>query len=439
MLKSVFPLSLIISLRFLGLFIVLPVLSVYALNLEGSSEILVGITIGGYAITQMLLQIPFGILSDKIGRKVTIFIGLLIFIAGSLVCGFAEHIYTLMAGRFLQGAGAIGAVGTAMISDMVKEEVRAKAMAIMGGSIAASFAISMMLGSLIGGYYGVDKLFFITSFLSLVAIIVLFTKVPNPPKIVHHYGADETSLKHILRDKDLMKMNVTNMLQKGMMTLAFMVIPIVMIGEFGFLKKELWMVYLPAMVCGVLAMGPSAILGEKKHLAKEMLMVGVVFFGISYLMMGYSNSPAWFICGVVFFFIGFNMHEPLMQSMASKYAKIHQKGAALGVFNSFGYAGTFVGGVFGGYFLHHYGMMQIAWVISIICAAWLFLIASLRHPGQHKNLYFSYESIDISRVGHLLHVKGIVEWYKNESEQTLVIKFDSKATDKETILAVLVS
>ena len=437
MLKSVFPLSLIISLRFLGLFIVLPVLSVYALGLEGSSEILVGITIGGYAVTQMLLQIPFGILSDKIGRKITIFIGLVIFIIGSLICGFAEHIYTLMAGRFLQGAGAIGAVGTAMISDMVKEEVRAKAMAIMGGSIAASFALSMMLGSIIGGYYGVDKLFFITTALSILAIIILYTKVPNPPKIIHHYGADEAEIKHIFKDKDLMKMNITNMLQKGMMTLAFMVIPIVMIQEYGFAKRELWMVYLPAMICGVLAMGPSAIIGEKKHRAKEMLMVGVVFFGLSYLLMGYSKSATWFITGVVVFFIGFNMHEPLMQSMASKYAKIHQKGAALGVFNSFGYAGTFVGGVFGGFFLEHYGIMQIAWVMFLVCVAWPFLIASLRHPGLNKNLYLAYDTIDLSRVQHLLHVKGIIEWYKNESEQILVVKYDSKATDKETILAVL--
>jgi predicted MFS family arabinose efflux permease len=437
MFKTVFPLSLIISLRFLGLFIVLPVLSLYALQLEGSNEFLVGITIGGYAITQMLLQIPFGILSDKIGRKITIFIGLLIFIIGSLICGFAEHIYTLMAGRFLQGAGAIGAVGTAMISDMVKEEVRAKAMAIMGGSIAASFAISMMLGSIIGGYYGVDKLFFITTALSILAIIILYTKVPNPPKIVHHYGADEAEIKHIFKDKDLMKMNITNMLQKGMMTLAFMVIPIVMIQEYGFVKKELWMVYLPAMICGVLAMGPSAILGEKKHRAKEMLMVGVIFFGISYLMMGYSHSAIWFIAGVVFFFIGFNIHEPLMQSMASKYAKIHQKGAALGVFNTFGYAGTFVGGVFGGFFLQHFGMMQIAWVIFLVCVAWLFLIASLKNPGVNKNLYLSYDTINLERIAHLLHVKGIIEWYKNESEHVLVVKYDSKSTDKETILAVL--
>ncbi len=437
MFKTIFPLSLIISLRFLGLFIVLPVLSIYALRLDGSSELLVGITIGGYAITQMVLQIPFGIMSDKIGRKITIFIGLVIFSIGSLVCGFSEHIYTLMLGRFLQGAGAIGAVGTAMISDMVKEEVRAKAMAIMGGCIAATFAISMMAGSLIGGYWGVDKLFFITSALGIISIIVLYTKVPNPPKIIHHYGADESDIRHILKDQNLMKMNITNMLQKGMMTLAFMVIPIVMLQEFGWAKKDLWMVYLPAMVCGVLAMAPSAIIGEKKHKAKEMLMVGVAFFALSFVLMGYAKSGAWFIVGVVVFFIGFNVHEPLMQSMASKYAKVHQKGAALGVFNSFGYGGTFVGGVFGGFFLQHFGMMQISWVIFIACILWLLLIATLKNPSINKNIYLPYKDINLSRVTHLSNVKGIVEWYKNESEQLLIVKYDSEATDKDTILAVL--
>jgi predicted MFS family arabinose efflux permease len=437
MLKTIMPLSLIISLRFLGLFIVLPVLSVYALHLEGSSESLVGITIGGYAITQMLLQIPFGILSDKIGRKITIFIGLVIFMAGSLVCGFSDHIYTLMFGRFLQGAGAIGAVGTAMISDMVKEEMRAHAMAVMGGSIAASFAVSMMLGSLIGGYFGVDKLFFLTAGFSLLAIIILFTKVPNPPKIIHHYGADEAELKHIFKDKNLMKMNITNMLQKGMMTLAFLVIPIIMLKNFGYVKKELWMVYLPAMIFGVIAMGPSAIMGEKKHKAKEMLMIGVAFFALSYVIMGYAHSASWFIVGVIIFFIGFNMHEPLMQSMASKYAKVHQKGAALGVFNSFGYAGTFIGGVFGGFFLQHFGMMEIAWVIFITCILWLFLIASLQNPKHNKNIYIPYGEFDITRIEHLKGLKGIVEWYRNESEKILVVKYDANLTDKETIVAVI--
>ena len=374
MIKTVLPLSSIIALRFLGLFIVLPVLSVYALQLEGANEILVGITIGGYALTQMLFQVPFGIISDKIGRKVTIAVGLVIFIVGSLVCAYATDIYTLMIGRFLQGSGAIGAVGTAMISDMVKEETRAKAMALMGGSIAASFALSMFLGPLIGGYYGADKLFLITAVLCVFALILLFTKVPNPPKITHSYGIDESKLRHILKDKDLMKMNVTNMLQKGLMTLAFLIIPILMLKEFGWEKHELWKAYLPAMIMGVLAMGPSAVFGEKKHKSKEMLMLGIILFAISYLFMGYSNNVTLFILGTVVFFIGFNIHEPLMQSMASKYAKVHQKGAALGVFNSFGYIGTFLGGVLGGFLLKNYGITHISWFILIVCSFWLFLV-----------------------------------------------------------------
>jgi len=186
-----------------------------------------------------------------------------------------------------------------------------------------------------------------------------------------------------------------------------------------------------------LAMGPSAIMGEKKHKAKEMLMIGIALFAISYVMMGYAKSASWFIVGVVIFFIGFNMHEPLMQSMASKYAKVHQKGAALGVFNTFGYAGTFIGGVFGGFFLEHFGIMEIAWVIFIACIFWLVLIATLKNPSINKNLYLPFDTIDLTRMMHLNHVKGVIEWYRNESERLLIVKYDSKETDAETIKAVI--
>ncbi len=433
MVKTIMPITAIIGLRFMGLFIVLPVLSVYALGLEGSNEFLVGVTIGGYALTQMLLQVPFGMLSDRIGRKITITIGLVIFIIGSVICGFSTDIYTLMFGRFVQGAGAIGAVATAMISDMVKEEVRAKAMAIMGGSIAVSFALSMMIGPLIGGYWGVDKLFFLVAVFSILAIIVLFTKVQNPPKIAHSYDNSERRLLEILANKDLMKMNITNMLQKGMMTLAFLIIPILMSKEFGWDKKDLWMVYMPAMVFGILAMAPSAIIGEKRHKAKEMLMLGIILFAISYAIMGYAHSAVTFIIGVVIFFIGFNMHEPLMQSMASKYPRIHQKGTALGIFNSFGYIGTFIGGVFGGYFLQNYGMKEIAVVIIIVAFLWLFLVANITNPKINKNLYLSFSDIDLEKAQNLHDISGIIEWYKNESENILIIKYNSLDTNKEEI------
>ena len=213
--KKVLPLSFIIALRFLGLFIVLPVLSVYALSLEGANEILVGVVIGGYALTQVIFQVPFGMVSDKWGRKNTIIFGLIIFILGSIVCAMSNDIYSLMFGRFLQGAGAIGAVVTAMISDVVKEEVRAKAMAMMGGSIAGAFAIAMMVGPIMGAKYGVSSLFWLTAVLSLLAIVILVTLVPQAPKIVHSYSEEESKISVVLKDKNLMKMNITNLLQKG--------------------------------------------------------------------------------------------------------------------------------------------------------------------------------------------------------------------------------
>jgi len=437
MLKTIMPLNFIISLRFFGLFIVLPVLSVYALNLEGANELLIGIAIGGYAATQMLLQVPFGMLSDKIGRKITLTIGLIIFIIGSLICAFSNDIYMLILGRLLQGAGAIGAVATAMISDMIKEEIRAKAMAIMGGSIAITFALSMVLGPVISGYWGIDKLFLITAICAIIAIFVLYTKVETPPKITHTYKNDKKDIIKILLDKNLIKMNITNMLQKGMMTLAFLIIPIMMVKEFDYAKTELWQVYLPAMLFGIFAMGFSAVMGEKKKKPKLVLIIGIILFGASYAIMGFTSSPLVFIIGVVIFFIGFNVHEPLLQSLASKYAKIHQKGAALGVFNSFGYLGTFTGALWGGHILKWYGIEYIAVVAIITCILWVFLIFSLENPIFAKNIYLEYGKFNENNLLKLDNKNGIIEWYKNENEKLLIIKYNSKEISDNEITDIV--
>ena len=227
MFKKVFPLSAILSLRFLGLFLVLPVIAIYALELEGATPLLVGVVVGGYALTQAIFQVPFGTMSDKIGRKPTLLFGLIVFLIGSLICAYSTDIYTLMLGRFLQGAGAIGAVITAMISDLVAEEVRGKAMAIMGGSIAMSFALAMGLGPVIGANYGIDTLFIITAVLSILAMLILFTKVPTPPRIKHVYHKTSKT-SDILKDSNLLNMIVINAMQKGLMTVAFVLIPIIL-------------------------------------------------------------------------------------------------------------------------------------------------------------------------------------------------------------------
>ncbi len=437
MIKSILPLSMIVSLRFLGLFIVLPVLSVYALGLKDSNELLIGIAIGGYAATQMLLQVPFGYLSDKIGRKTTLTIGLVIFIIGSLICAYSNDIYILIFGRLLQGAGAIGAVASAMISDMVKEEVRAKAMAFMGACIALSFAASMVLGPVIGAYFGIDKLFLLTALFALAAIIILHVKVQNPPKISHSYENDKKEILVILKDINLLKMNITNMLQKGMMTLAFLVIPILMIQDFEFSKKDLWMVYVPAMVFGIFAMGFSAVMGEKKKKPKLVLIIGIVLFALAFLIMSLAHTPFVFVLGVIVFFIGFNIHEPLLQSLASKYAKIHQKGTALGVFNTFGYFGTFTGSLWGGHYLKWYGINSIAIVVVITCILWVGLIITLENPIFTKNLYLDFGKFDELKLSTLNTKKGIVEWYKNENEKILIVKYNSKDIKEEEILPLI--
>ena len=437
MFRTVGPLSSIIALRFLGLFLVLPVLSVYALELEGATQFLVGITLGGYALTQMILQVPFGILSDRIGRKRTIAIGLGILVLGSIVCAVSNDIYTLMFGRFLQGAGAIGAVGSALLSDLVKEEMRSRAMALMGGSIALSFAFSMGLGPVLGGMYGVGVLFWITAFCAVLAIWVLYAKVPNPPRITHAYELDESRMGILLKNTQLLRMNITNFLQKGMMTLAFLIIPIVMVHEFGVDKSSLWQVYLPSLLLGIFAMGASAVFGEKRQKSKMMLMLGVVLFGVSYLIMGYAKTPWIFILGVVVFFVGFNIHEPLMQSLASKYARVHERGTALGVFNSFGHFGTFMGGALGGWLYAQFGLEAISWIVGVTAVIWLVILGTLQNPHRTKNLYLPLAQINMDNISTLKAISGVVEWYRNETEALLIVKYDGEIIDEERIKEVL--
>ena len=437
------PLSLIVALRFLGLFIVLPVLSAYALTLEGANTFIVGIVIGSYALTQAIFQIPFGMLSDKIGRKKTLLFGLLIFIVGSVIAALSTDIYTLMLGRFLQGAGAIGSVVTAMISDLVKEETRAHAMAIMGGTIALSFAIAMVVGPIVGGIYGVDKLFWITAGLTVFAILVLFTAVPEAPKIVHFYSETESKMKEVFKDKSLVIMYVTFLFHTSIMTMAFLIIPIVMTqsvddGGFAWDKTELWKVYIPAMVFGLIAMGPAAVFGEKKDKGKEIFLISIVLIATGFLLMGFATNAILFIVGVVFFFIGFNMFEPLLQSFVSKFAKVHQKGAAIGVANSFAYFGAFMGGMLGGWVLHVYSRGTLALIVLGLSVLWFLWVLKLRNPGHRGNVYMEFDRYDKEKLPAMKDLAGVVEYYTNETEGVSVVKYDKDVTNEDVIREMMV-
>ncbi len=436
MLKTILPLCSIISLRFFGLFLVLPVISVYAMSLQDATTTIVGIIIGGYALTQMIFQLPFGILSDRLGRKGTIVMGLLLFAIGSLICAISTDVITLLFGRLLQGAGAIGAVVTAMISDLVKEEQRPKAMAIMGGSIAFSFAFAMLLGPIISSFFSVNILFYITMALALFSIFLIVKKVPNPPKVIHAYD-DALNFLPVIKDVNLIRMNITNFLQKGLMTFAFMIIPMVLINSFEWEMKDLYKVYIPAMIFGIFAMAPSVILAEKKGKYKEILITGILFFALSYYIIGTTSNDIFFIVGVVVFFIGFNMHEPIMQSLATKFAKVHQRGMVLGIFNSFGYFGTFLGGVLGGIFFENVSLSTITTTIFIVCLLWIALIFFMPNPMKKQVLYIHLENIEKQNCKKLSNKNSISEWYINESENLLVVKYDTTIINEEEILELI--
>ncbi len=436
MFKKVFPLSAIISLRFLGLFLVLPVISVYAMELQGATPLLVGMVVGGYALTQAIFQVPFGTMSDKIGRKPALLVGLIIFFIGSVICAYSTDIYTLMLGRFLQGAGAIGAVITAMIADLVPEEVRGKAMAIMGGTIAISFAMAMGLGPVIGAKYGVDTLFLITAVLSIIAMLLLFTKVPTPPRIKHIYH-EKSKTMDILKDVNLLNMIIINAMQKGLMTVAFVLIPIILTSnEFGWQKSDLYLAYLPAMVLGLVAMGPAAIFGEKKNKPKEIFLVSIALFIGSFLIMGLTDSSTIFVVGVVMFFVSFNMMEPLVQSMISKFAKVHQKGAALGIANSVAYFTTFLGGTLAGLFLDISDRETIGLAVAAIATLWLLWTLTLHNPIQYSHLFIPQDNVDMNKLENLEH-EHIAEWYINETEKLVVIKYASQKMEEEDLRTII--
>ncbi len=431
--KKVWHLSLIIGLRFLGLFIVMSVLSAYALNLEGATPTLVGLAVGGYALTQAALQVPFGVLSDKIGRKKAITIGLIIFGIGSLIAAGAEDIYTLLIGRFLQGAGAIGSVIIAMISDHVKEEERAHAMAIMGMVIALAFTSAMIFGPIVGSLGGVPSLFNLTAAMAFVSIILLFTIVPDPPKIKHSFSEDEAKVMSVFKDADLKRMYITFLFHSSTMAIAFFLIPMVLKNNFHLPLNEFWKVYLPAVILGIVAMGPAAVFGEKYNKGKQIFLISIAIIALAFILMGFSTKLWLFGVGVSLFFIGFNMFEPLLQSFVSKFAKAHQKGAALGVANTFAYVGMGIGATLAGKIFEVSSIAGVAISVLVVSIFWAIWIAGMRNPGLRATLYLDKNFYDFSKLNELKAKGGISDIYINESEGVMVVKYDKSIIEEDNI------
>jgi len=409
-------LSLLMAIRFFGLFIVMPLLALYAMKLDNANAFNVGIALGAYALSQVFLQIPFGKAADKYDKKKILILGLSLLALGSLVCAFSSNIYTLIFGRLLQGAGAIGGVILAYIADLTDENTRAKAFARMGQFIALSFALSMILGPTIGANWGVDKLFILTALLALFSIWLVIAKIPNPPKIVHHQP--HSSLKEILTHKELLKLFLSGFLQKGLMTVFFMLTPIIFTTRLSWDKTELWKVYIPALVLGIFALPLGAILAEKKQKAKAVFIMSATAITLSLILFLIGNRYTYFTAVIVFFF-GFNLLEPVLQSFVSKVARAHEKATALSTSNTIQYLGIFLGGAGAGYFVHH-NMLNLFLGISIfIGLIWTYLLIKMKPVGKFKIV--EYEKFDKDFIEELKTEKNVYDFY--EKGGVLIVRY----------------
>ncbi|WP_456400178.1 MFS transporter [Persephonella sp.] len=375
----------IFSLRMLGLFLVLPVLSIYAHKFPGATSFLVGLAIGAYGLTQAIFQIPYGLLSDKIGRIPILVFSTVIFILGSGLAAYAsyqEDIYMLIIGRFLQGMGAVSSVVIALLADLTREQVRTRAMATIGASIGMSFAMGMVLGPYLASHLGLAGVFLFTALLGLVSLPYIFIGIPKPEKVVHHDDAEFTSsyLGTVLRDSNLLKMDFGMFTLHLGLTAVFTSAPLILkqFMDVG----DLWKVYLIMFLVGLTIMIPTTIIAEKKGLIKEVKIAGVIILILSFGMFTqFEDSFVPAVISIIVYFTGFMILEPIMPSLMSRYAKPHVKGTASGVFNTSQFLGAFVGGAVGG-FLLKFGFDIVFMFIGAVTFVWLLMILTMKMPEK---------------------------------------------------------
>ena len=337
--------------RMLGLFLLLPVLSPYVKSLEGSTPILTGVAVGIYGLTQAILQIPFGYMSDKFGRKPVITAGFLAYIGGSLLGAVASNVWLMIIARFIQGAGAISSAAVSLAADLIREEVRTRAFAHIGASVGLVFAFSITVAPMIAGRFGVPFIFYLTAFLSLIAMLYILIFIKEPES---HHREIEPSIRNlglVLKEKSIMILNLSVGVLHALLVSIFTVIPIELIERYNIPKPEHWKIYLPIILLSVVLMVPSTIIAEKKGKIKEVFLLGIVLICAGFFSHMVLQGFWGVIALLLLYFIGFHFLEPIMPSLLTKLSHRDTRGISVGVYNTTQFIGAFVGGALGGIFL----------------------------------------------------------------------------------------
>lgn len=381
---AIFSLSAILVFRMLGLFIIIPIFSPYLHTLANASPLLIGLTMGIYGLTQALLQIPFGILSDYIGRREVITVGLVLFFIGSILAGSAGHngnIYIVLFGRMLQGAGAISGTIMALLSDLTSEQVRTKAMAVIGMSIGAAFMLAFMTGPLLNSILSIQHIFYMVAALVLPILFILWRVVPNAnsgkpcTKVKVGLSEEINHISNIIKDKNISKKLVLYCFGifslHAVLMINFVAVPM-LLKSLGLTSVQQGRVYIEVFLIAILFMVPLIIYSEVKKQTNKVLLLSIGLLLCSELIFWLSYDKFWGIMlGLVIFFIGFNVLEASLPSLVSKLVPAHNRGAAMGVYSTAQFLGPMLGGVLAGILYKYYGLVSIfslglAWVVMWI-------------------------------------------------------------------------
>lgn len=362
----------IFALRMLGLFLVLPVFALEARKYPGGDDpALIGLAMGIYGLTQAMLQIPLGVASDRLGRKRVIIFGLLIFALGSLVAGSADTLMGVLAGRALQGAGAVSAAVTALLADLTRDVVRTKAMALVGASIGLMFALSMVAAPLIAAQIGLSGLFVLTAVLAVLGIAVVLWWVPSEPEILKDAGRG--GLRQVMSNPALLRLNIGVFVLHAVQLAMWVAIPAFLV-QAGLGKDEHWQIYLPAVLGSFLLMGGVFRLERRGHL-RAVFLSAIALIALVQVALLWVSSGAPSVTGLAWllfaFFCGFNVLEATQPSLVSRIAPASSRGAAMGVYNTLQSLGFFAGGVMGGQLVKSYGTQGLFLTCAALMVLWL--------------------------------------------------------------------